>query len=79
MPCTKAKNRASRRIINGILNKNINDKQRVIALRTASTHPQVWHIFKSAGLIDIQEFETIKYIADQMNKKNVEAQKTEKK
>ena len=46
----------------------MNDKQIVISLRKASTHHLVRHYFKSAGLIDVIEFETMKHMTQQMKK-----------
>jgi len=74
-----ALSRAVIRIVNGILNSNINIKQQVLALRKASLHPLVRCLFKSAGLIDDKQYETMKYMAKQMETLIKLARTTDKK
>ena len=62
----KQLSRAVHNIIESILNLNLTEEQQVYSLRKASTHPRVRKFFKSAGLIDSDEYETLKYLADQM-------------
>ena len=46
-------------IIEAILNMNLTPEQQVFPLRKASTHPRVRFFFKSAGLIDLDKYETL--------------------
>ena len=72
----KAKSRSILKIINAILNPLINDSQIVVTLRECSIHHLVKHFFKSAGLIDLKEYATLKYLAEQMKKLLKEASRT---
>jgi len=74
-----SQSRAVLKITTGILNLNLNKKQQVVALRKASIHPLVRRLFKSAGLIDVNEYETMKYMAKQMERLIKLARQTEKK
>jgi hypothetical protein len=44
----------------------LTEEQRVYALRKASIHPAIAMYFKSAGLFDIADYETLRHIVDQM-------------
>ena len=57
---TKAKNEAVSRMTNGIPNPKLTSHQIVFTLREASVHPKAGLCFKSAGLIDCKEFDTLK-------------------
>ena len=65
---TQAKSRLVRSLIKAInkCSEPYNKKQVVVALRTVSCHPRMRRLFKSAGLIDVQEAVTDKYIVDQI-------------
>ena len=43
--------------------KLASDEQKAVALRKASTHARCRHVFKSAGLIDADDYENMKAIA----------------
>jgi hypothetical protein len=73
----KHPSRAVRRIIDAILNKCLNDKQRVVALRKASVHHEVRRYFMSAGLIDNDEFKTLKHMGERIKGLLQETMKTE--
>ena len=45
---------------------SLNDKQRVIALRTISTHGKSRHFFQSAGLTDVKKEEMLDYVQEQL-------------
>ena len=58
---SKAESRAVLAIVKVINKDSLNDKQKVQALRKASTHKDSRHIFHSAGLVDVKEYETMKH------------------
>ena len=66
-------------IIKAILNPNLNKHQQVLALRKASTHIKLALHFKSAGLIDNKEYETLKHMAGQARSLVKHAMDTNKK
>ena len=73
----KAKNRAVLDLVHLINNPKLNDKQKVQALRKASTHHQCRRIFHSAGLIDDKRYEAMKHFFNQIKKLVVEATATD--
>ena len=57
-----------REITRATLNENLNPIQQVLVLRDASLHPKTRAIFKSAGLIDVEDYEALKYQSEQIQK-----------
>ena len=51
-----------------IKNSNLTAEQLVLALRDASTHPDVRLFFQSAGLIDCDEVTTLRHVVGQSRK-----------
>ena len=76
---SKAKSRAVLNIIDSIRNSKLNEEQQVLALRTAAVHPELRLHFKSAGLIDVDEYETLKHTTNQMKTLIQKVVETEKK
>ena len=58
---TKAENRAVLGIVNVVNNPKLSDRQKVHALRKASTHHLSRRIFHSAGLIDDKKYKAMKH------------------
>ena len=56
-------------IIATILKMYLTPEEQVFALRKASTRPRVRKFFKIAGLIDLDKYETMIYLAEQINGK----------
>ena len=54
----------------------MNKLKQVVALLVAAVHPKCRHIFKSTGLIDAEEYDTLKFIVNQMKAMIVEVRKT---
>ena len=67
---------AVNKIISIIKSPAINKKQQVVALCVASMHSKVCHIFKSAGLVDQEEYKTLKFMGEQMKKLVQKARET---
>ena len=65
---TRAKNRHVTESVNNVDTKDLNPEQRVLVLREASVHPDARLHFKSAGLIDPDEFEALKFMMSQSDK-----------
>ena len=65
---TRAKNRAVTSIVNFLNKLQLTPQQKVLALREASTHPQARVLFKSAGLIDCDDVDTLKHMVSQSDK-----------
>ena len=55
----------------------LSDAQKIVVPRVASTSKRLRHYFKSAGLIDAPEYETLKYMVNQMKKLIIKARETE--
>ena len=49
------RNQSTNKIVNAVLNKNLNPKQQVVALREASSRKKCRHVFRSAGMIDVED------------------------
>ena len=73
----KAENRAVLAIAHLINNPKLSDKQKVYALRKASTHHLCRRIFHSAGLIDGERYEAMKHFFSQIKKLVQEATATD--
>ena len=65
---TRAKNRAVSSMISSIINPKLTSHQIVFALREASVHPIARLFFKSAGLIDCEELDTLKHMISNCDK-----------
>jgi len=65
---TKAENRAVLDLVKFVNNDKLSNKQKVQALRKASTHHQSRLIFQSAGLIDNKEYDRMKHWFNQIQK-----------
>ena len=50
----KYKSKSARNLAATAVNPNLSAEQSVLTLRSASTHPHCRHVFKSAGLIDVE-------------------------
>ena len=64
---TRAKERADITIVNHLTNERLTKEQKILALREASKHPKARLHFKSAGLIDSDELETLRHMISQSN------------
>ena len=71
--------RYAEKIITAILDNNLNEQQQVLALRTASTHNDIALHFRSAGLIDNKEYDTMKHISSQVRSLVTDTLKTNNK
>ena len=49
-------NKSANKIVNAVLNKNLNPKQQVVALREALSRKKCRHVFRSAGMIDVEDY-----------------------
>ena len=65
---TRAKNRAASSMTTSVPNPKLTSHQIVFALREASVHPKARLFFKSAGLIDCKEFDTLKHMVSNCDK-----------
>ena len=63
-------------MINSLL---LSEEQKVVVLRVASMHPKSRHYFKSVGLVDLEEYETLRYMGEQMKKIVTKARETKPK
>ena len=73
----KAKNRAVLAIAHLINSPKLSDKQKVYALRKASTHHLSMRIFHSAGLIDNKRYDAMKHFSKRIKKLVQEATATD--
>jgi hypothetical protein len=73
----KQESRYVRKLINDvILNKHLNDKQQVWVLRKAAMHPKCRHVFKSAGLVDVVQYEVKEFVIKKIRTLIQETRKT---
>ena len=73
----QAQSRTVKKLGDIIDNPLSSDKQKVVVLRVASTNKRLRHYFKSAGLIYVPEYYTLKYMVNQMKKLITKARETE--
>ena len=71
-----AQSRAIKKLGDIIDDPLLSDEQKVVVLRVASTSKRLRHYFKSAGLIDVPEYDTLKYMVNQMKKLITKARET---
>ena len=74
---TRAKNRCVKQLVDEVVRNDLTPEQQVSALRDASVHKDARLHFKSAGLIDPDEFETLKFMMSQADKFLEKVLKTE--
>ena len=74
---TRAKNRCVKQLIKHVTKKDLTPEQIVLVLREASVHPDARLHFKSAGLVDSDEFGTLKFMMSQADKFLEKVLKTE--
>ena len=74
---TRARQRHVNQLISHIVRKDLTPEQLALVLRDASVHKDARLYFKSAGLIDPDEFETLKFMMSQADKFLEKVLKTE--
>ena len=74
---TRAKNRSARQLVDEVMRNDLTPEQQASVLRDASVHKDARLHFKSAGLIDPDEFETLKFMMSQADKFLEKVLKTE--